>query len=104
MTDAVAGLASQTPATPGTSIIAIDVNQSGGYIVNPSDPVDQGQASTATPAVLYVNNVTNAQTAANGTTLALQPGQGYNIIPNASTPVSVASKIANHSFTAVMWP
>jgi hypothetical protein len=104
MATPVPGLASQTPSTAGQPIAAIDTNQGGGYITNPSDPVDQGQVAGANPAVLFINNSTAASTIANGTTLALQPGQTYNIIPNATSQVSVASKIPSHKFTAVSWP
>lgn len=101
MATPVVGLATQTPTTPGQAIPAIDVNMTGGYIVNPLAAVDQGLA-TAEP--LYVNQVTSATTSANGTTIALQPGQSYTIIPNTITQVSVASASASHKFTAVCWP
>jgi hypothetical protein len=104
MATPVQGLAVQTGPTPGTPVTAIDVNQAGGYVVNPVSAVDQGQAAAAQPAILYVNQVTGAGLVANGTCIALQPGQSYTIIPNTTTPVSVASPIANHLFTAVMWP
>jgi hypothetical protein len=97
----VAGSSVVTSATPGTAVIAIAANQAGGYIVNPFDPADQG-LSTAEP--LYVDQVGNAVLQANGTTIALQPGQSYTIIPNTTTPVTVASASASHKFTAVMWP
>jgi hypothetical protein len=101
MATPVVGLATVTSATPGTAVIAIDVNQAGGYVVNPILPADQGLA-TAEP--LYINQVGNAALAANGTTIALQPGQSYAVIPNTTTPVTVASASASHKFTAVMWP
>jgi hypothetical protein len=101
MATPVSGVTVVTSTTPGQAVTAISPNQAGGYIVNPLDEVDQGLA-IAEP--LYVNQVTSAATAANGTTLALQPGQSYTIIPNTITPVSVASASASHKFTAVMWP
>lgn len=101
MATPVIGLATQTSGTPGQAVNAIDVNQAGGYIVNPVSGADQGLAS---PEVLYVDQVGAAHTAANGTTLALAPGQSYTVIPNTVTPVSVASASAAHKFTAVMWP
>jgi D-lyxose ketol-isomerase len=94
------GLATQTPTTPGQSIPAIDVNMAGGYIVNPLAASDQGLA-TAEP--LFINQVTSATTAANGTTIALQPGQSYTIIPNTISQVAVASVSASHKFTSVCW-
>ena len=57
MATPVSGPAVVTSATPGTAVTAIDVNQAGGYVVNPTSAVDQG---LATPEVLYVNQVTNA--------------------------------------------
>jgi hypothetical protein len=101
MATPVVGSNTQTSATPGTAVIAIQPNQAGGYIVNPSSATDQG---LATSEVLYVNQVSNAVLQANGTTIALQPGQSYSIIPNTTTPVTVSSASANHKFTAVMWP
>jgi hypothetical protein len=103
MATPVQGLAVQTSATPGTPVNAIDVNQAGGFVVNPVTAVDQGQAPTATPAILYVNQVSAATLAANGTTVALQPGQSFTLIPFTTTPLSVASSIASHQFTAVSW-
>jgi hypothetical protein len=100
MSTPVAGLVSQTSATPGVAINAIAANQTGGYIVNPVAAVDQGLASAE---VLYVNQVGAATLNANGTTIALQPGQSYTVIPSTTTPVSVASTSANHKFTAVQW-
>lgn len=96
----VIGSSVVTSPTPGSAVIAIAVNQAGGYVVNPYDPNDQGLV-TAEP--LFVDQVGNATLHANGTTIALQPGQSYTIIPNTTTPVTVASASANHKFTAVMW-
>ena len=101
MASPVIGSNVQTSATPGTAVIAIVANQAGGYIVNPNAPADQGLV-TAEP--LYVNQVGNAVLQANGTTVALQPGQSFTIIPFTTTPVTVASASANHKFSAVMWP
>jgi hypothetical protein len=91
----------QTPNTPGTAITAIDANQSGGYVVNPATSADQG---VPTAEVLYVSQVGLAATQANGNTIALAPGQSYTVIPQTTTPVTVASLTPNHKFTAVEWP
>jgi hypothetical protein len=101
MSTPVAGLAVQTPASPGVPVNAIGPNQAGGYIVNPLAAVDQGLPSAE---VLFVSQVGPADTSANNVTVALQPGQSYTVIPNTTTPVSVASGSANHKFTAVQWP
>jgi hypothetical protein len=101
MATPVSGPATVTSPTPGTAVVAIDVNQAGGYIVNPTLAADQGIA-TAEP--LYVNQVTAATLNANGTTIALQPGQSYSVIPNTVTPVTVSAASPSHKFTAVEWP
>lgn len=87
------GLASQTPATPGEPIDALGVNLSGGFISNPPNA----------PGYLYVDPTGPASTTANGTTLALPPGQPFYAIPGSTLPVSVASTFSNHQFTAVQW-
>jgi hypothetical protein len=99
MSTPIAGPASQT-GTPGIPVTAIQSNQAGGYIVNPLLAADQGIAAAE---VLFVNQVGPSDTQANGTTIALQPGQSYTVIPNTTTPVSVAALSANHKFTAVQW-
>jgi hypothetical protein len=100
MSTPLAGLASQTSGTPGIAVNAIAPNQAGGYIVNPLLAADQGLASAE---VLYVNQVGTCDVQANGTTIALQPGQSYTVIPFTTTPVSVASSMGNHKFTSVQW-
>jgi hypothetical protein len=100
MSTPIAGLVTQTSSTAGTPVNAIDVNQAGGFIVNPVTASDQG---LSTAEVLYVNQVGPATLQANVTTIALQPGQSYSVIPNTTTAVSVASVSASHQFTAVMW-
>ena len=67
MSTPVAGLASITPAIPGTPVDAIAPYQAGGYITNP----------ITAPGRLYVSPVGPAATAANGSTTALEPGQTY---------------------------
>src|SRR5262245_43223324 len=100
MSTPVAGMASQTSATAGVPVNAIGPNQAGGYIVNPLTAVDQGLPNAE---VLYVSQVAPADTSANNVTIALQPGQSYTVIPQTTTPVSVASNSASHKFTAVQW-
>jgi hypothetical protein len=100
-TTPVPGQVTQTGASPGVAVTVISPNQSGGYIVNPLSASDQG-LGTAEP--LYVNQVTTATDVANGTTIALQPGQSYTVVPGTTTPVTAAAPSPNHKFTAVMWP
>lgn len=99
MATPIAGPALQTVAA-GVPVNAIQSNQSGGYVVNPLLAADQGLTAAE---VLYVNQVGPSDTQANGTTIALQPGQSYTVIPNTTSPVSVAAPSANHKFTAVQW-
>jgi|SRR6516165_6927500 hypothetical protein len=99
MATPIAGPNTQT-VTSGVPVIAIAQNQTGGYVVNPLLAVDQG---LTTAEVLFLNQVGPSDTNANGTTIALQPGQSYTVIPNTTTPVTVAALSANHKFTAVQW-
>lgn len=101
MSTPVVGLVTQTGGAPGVGVLAISPNQSGGYIVNPLSASDQGLSAAE---VLYVDQVSTATPVANGSTIALQPGQSYTVIPGTTTGVTVASASANHKFTAVMWP
>jgi hypothetical protein len=94
------GSATQTPSSPGIPVNAIAANVTGGYVVNPLLAADQG---LATAEVLYVNQVQPSSTVGNGSTIVLQPGQSYTVIPNTTTPVSVCSLSASHKFTAVQW-
>ena len=100
MSTPVQGLATQTSSAAGQPINAIAANVSGGYIINPLDPKDQGLAAAE---VLFVSQVGPAAMVANDSTLALQPGQSYTVIPGTTTGVSVASASPSHRFTAVMW-
>ncbi len=100
MATPIAGLSQQTNSAPGLPTNAIAPNQAGGYIVNPLLAADQG---LPTAEVLFVNQVTTSDVQANGTTIALQPGQSYTVIPFTTTPVSVASLSASHKFTSVQW-
>lgn len=100
MSTPVAGPNTQTSATAGIPTTAIDQNVAGGYIVNPLLAADQG---LTVAEVLYVDQVEAAGVVANGTTIALQPGQSYTVIPYTTTPVTVASQSAGHKFTAVQW-
>ena len=101
MSTPVQGPSAQTSTTAGVPVTAIAANMSGGYIVNPLTAADQG---LTTAEVLYVNQCNPCGVVANGTTIALQPGQSYTVIPNTTTPVTVASLSASHKFTSVQWP
>ena len=100
MSTPTAGLATQTPSTAGQPIDAVAANVSGGFIINPLDPADQG---LVVGEQLFINQVGPAALSANNTTISLQPGQSYSVIPGTTTTVSVASVQANHKFTCVQW-
>jgi hypothetical protein len=93
MATPVAGLASQTSSSPGQPVNALAANLSGGYILNPA----------TAPGMLYIDPTGPASISANGTTLALPPGQPFYIIPGSTLPVSVASTFPNHQFVSVQW-
>jgi hypothetical protein len=93
MATPTAGLASQTSSQPGQPVNALAANLSGGYILNPA----------TAPGVLMVDPTTAASISANGTTLALAPGQPFYAIPGSTLPVSVASTFPNHKFVSVQW-
>ena len=97
----VAGVVTQTSSTAGASTLAVNAGQNGGYIVNPASNTDQG---ISTAEVLLVDPVAPISgSLANKTTLALQPGQIWYIIPLSNNPVYVASVTTNHKFTNVVW-
>ena len=87
-------------ATGGVSVIAVPANPTGGIITNPFLATDQGIAAAE---VLYVSPVVGANTVANGTTFALQPGQSWTIIPGQTTVTSVNALTAGHKFSVVWW-
>ncbi len=85
--------------TPVAAVLAVPAGINGGYITNPLTTADQGV--TAEP--LYVNIVANATTSGNGTTVALQPGQTFSLIPGQTTAASVNAATSGHKFTCVFW-
>ena len=95
----VAGLASQI-VTGNTAVDAIGPGPNGGIITNPASAADQG---LATAEVLWVNPVTTAGIAANGTTFAIQPGGSWSVIPGQTTATSVNGATSGHKFTVVSW-
>jgi hypothetical protein len=93
MATPTAGLTGQTPIIPGNPVNALAANLSGGYILNPA----------TAPGLLYIDPTGPASISANGTTLALPPGQPFYAIPGSTLPVSVASTFPNHQFVSVQW-
>jgi hypothetical protein len=89
-----------TVTTGGTAVNAVGPGANGGYITNPLLGVDQGVA-TAEP--LFVDPVTSAILGGYGTTIALQPGQTYNIVSGSTNPVTVNAATGGHRFTVVVY-
>ncbi len=91
-------------ATGGTAVIAVPANPNGGYIVNPLSAADQGIGSAE---VLYLDptGASPGSTAGsgNGSAIALQPGQYWNIIPSQNPATYVNAATTGHKFTAVYW-
>lgn len=89
-----------TGGTPVVAVLAVPAGLSGGYVVNPLTAADQGLGGIEP---LYVDIVANAPTHAYGTTVALQAGQSFALVPGQTTAVSVNAATSGHRFTAVWW-
>lgn len=89
-----------TITTGGTAQNAVAAGVNGGYITNPASNTDQG---IGTAENLYVNPVGAATTAANGTTIALGPGQTFELIAGSTLPVSVNALSSGHRFSVVVY-
>jgi hypothetical protein len=89
-----------TGGVPVTAVLAVSNGINGGYVVNPLTASDQGLGAIEP---LYVNIVTNATTSGNGTTVALQAGQSFALVPGQTTAVSVNAASNGHRFTCVFW-
>jgi hypothetical protein len=95
-----AGLNSSV-VTGGIPVKVANGGVNGGYIVNPAASGDQGLAMTE---VLYVDPVGPCGSlAANGTIIALRPGDTWALIPGQTTPTYVNAESSGHKFTVVVW-
>lgn len=96
----VAG-ANSVIAVGGTAIVAALPNPNGGYIVNPLTTANQGVSPVE---VLIVDPTGNSPGSnANGTAIALQPGQSWPLIPGQTTATMVNAATTGHKFTVVVW-
>lgn len=85
----------------GTAEIVIPAGAYGGYIWNPLTSTDQGLVS---PEYLYIDPITSAGLNGFGSTVALTPGQMFNIpIVKSTLPITVNAATSGHKFTAVYW-
>lgn len=87
-------------ATGGSAVTAINANAKGCIIVNPLTATDEGIGAVEP---LYVNPVTTATTAGNGTTAALAPGQSWVCIPSSTAPVTINATTSGHKATVIAW-
>jgi len=91
-------------AVGGTAVIAVNANSNGvngGYIVNPLTTTDQG----VSPVEVLIVDPTGVAPGsnANGTAIALQPGQSFPLIPGQTTAVQVNAATTGHKFTCVIY-
>src|SRR6266550_2670000 len=88
----------------GTAVIAATANPTGyngGNMVNPLTASDQG-IGTAEPLIVDPTGVSPGLNA-NGTAIALQPGQSWNLIPGQVTATYVNAATSNHKFSVVTY-
>jgi hypothetical protein len=81
-----------------TSVQVSSGSALGGYIINPARAFDQ---QLSEPAFLYVDPTGPAENYISPTTVALAPGQRFEIPPQCVYGVWVNSNSANHHFTVV---
>jgi hypothetical protein len=91
--------------TGGTAVTAFSGPCNGGVVTNPANETRQGIAAPA--KTLYIDLVGtpgSTEGAANGTTIALDPGQSWTIPPLASgVNVKANSGTSGHKFFAMKW-
>ena len=87
-------------ASGGTAVVAAGPTANGIIITNPLTATDQGIGS-AEP--LYINPVTTAGVAGNGTTFALAPGQSWSLNFGQTTNTSVNAPTSGHQFSVVVF-
>lgn len=86
--------------TGGVPVNAVLAGPNGGYILNPVSAADQGLGTAET---LYVDPVGPATLQGNGTTVALAPGQAYEIIAGTTLPTSCNAATGGHAFVVVSY-
>lgn len=98
MTDAVSlfRLAASKIVVGGSPVIAMAGPIVGGVITNPRRAADQG---IDVPEVLFVDVVGPAGVVETVTTIPVQPGASYVIIPGQTTNVSVNAVTSGHRFS-----
>ena len=92
-------VAAQTTIVPiaGVSVLVVLGGPLGGVIENPVAAADQGLAE-AEP--LYVNPLGPATLFGNGTTIRLDPGESWEMVPGQTNGTWVNAPSAGHEFSA----
>ena len=84
----------------GVPVVVMYGPVAGGMITNPRSAEDQGLAVVE---VLWVDVTGPATLGTSPTSIPIQPGQTYTIIPGQTTNVSVAAASAGHKFSGVVY-
>jgi len=88
-------------AVGGVAVNVIYGGVAGGVITNPARAADQGIAAAET---LYVDpSGADAMLRSGPTTVAIQPGQSYNLPAGQTTNVSVNAATSGHRFSGVIF-
>lgn len=93
-----------TITTGGTAITAITGPITGGYVTNPPNLASQGIAAAENAYLDMVGTPGSTDSAGNGTTTILTPGQTFSL-PSLATGVTVKLNAATtgHKFTIEVW-
>ena len=103
MTIAPIGGITFTLTAGGVPQIAIPPGVSGGYIVNPQSPTDQGFSSMAVPEDIFVDPVNAPGLVGNNTTSRIAPGQSFSVLPQSNKPLMFNATTTGHKVTVVYW-
>lgn len=91
-------------ATGGTAVTLVTGPVNGGYIVNPPNLASQGIAAAENAYVDPVGTPGSTDSAANGTTSILAPGQSYWVPPLATGAVIKGNAATSgHKLNVVVW-
>lgn len=91
-------------ATGGTAVTLVTGPASGGYIVNPQNAAAQGISVSENAYVDPAATPGSTDSAANGTTAILQPGQVFRVPPLATGAlIKGNAATSGHKLTVVTW-
>ena len=97
-------LAYSSNTTGGTAVIIASGPLNGGFITNPPNAASQGVSTAENLYVDMVGTPGSADSAANGTTVLLQPGQSFSI-PALAAGVNIRANAATsgHKLSVEVW-